>query len=558
MFKMPTIGITGSVGKTTTTLFAEYVFAEKYNVFVSGPGGKNYNIPTAITKAMIGRYGPQYDMHIQECGGGRSRLVEEAAELLHVDAFGITGINEYHHTDAYNGTEDLIADKTSFDRHSDENAIGVINIDDEILRNYEFSRKIITYGIKDKEADYFAENIEQSGKWLTFDITGNGETVPIRIQIIGKHNAYNALMIFALAKYYGLSNESIQRGFEKYKGGDIRQSIREVAGRILYVDCFNVCADSIKSCCAAMKDINLEKGARRIAVINGENALGDKHYSINYKTGQDLAEYKHIDRFIFLGLNEHANEKELNHYGDGKAVFDGAESTIDKRKISFVDDLEELATILREETFRGDLILFKGIFRLPLFAAIDMAFGTSYLMYNPNFKGKTVSDKNYAAGSYEYLENEANIFRVKTDSLNPIIPKRIGTCRIYRIGKGVFKGRDIESIDFGRGVKTIGAYAFANCKKLTELKMTRNVRFIEENAFEGCIGLSSVYMNGVEHISREAFKDCKNLGLVFLPDSVKTIEEDAFLNCLSVLFSVEEGTYAYQWAVEKGYKYIIR
>ena len=58
-------------------------------------------------------------------------------------------------------------------------------------------------------------------------------------------------------------------------------------------------------------------------------------------------------------------------------------------KIQWIDDLKKLATFLSNESKIGDVILFKGIYRLPMFAAIDMAFGTNYLIYNVNFKGYT-------------------------------------------------------------------------------------------------------------------------------------------------------------------------
>ena len=155
-------------------MLLEYVFAEKYKTYVGGSGGKNYNTHYAMVWQMLSRYSPEYDVHIQECGAGRSRLITEAAQMLNVDTFGITKISKTHHMDAYKDVEDLISDKTSFDRIHKPGAFGVINADDEVLKSYPFQSKIITYGITNDKADYIGTNIVQNGDMLEFDIEHEG------------------------------------------------------------------------------------------------------------------------------------------------------------------------------------------------------------------------------------------------------------------------------------------------------------------------------------------------------------------------------------------------
>ena len=66
IINISTIGITGSVGKTTTTMLMKNIFQEKYKVFTSGG---NLNTWDLFTKQMIDRYSPEFDFHIQEVGG---------------------------------------------------------------------------------------------------------------------------------------------------------------------------------------------------------------------------------------------------------------------------------------------------------------------------------------------------------------------------------------------------------------------------------------------------------------------------------------------------------
>ena len=382
VFPMPTIGVTGSIGKTTTVLFMQYIFAERYKVFVTG---RNRNIANEIVHRMMTHYGPDYEFHIQETGGGSPKLVERSAHILDADAFCITNILP-HHLDKYGDLDGVLEDKSSYDRLAKPGAFGVVNWDDDLLRNYKYHSRPVTCGIQHTDADYVAADIRQNGALLEMNIIHGDETVPIRIHIPGLHNAYNALFAFAMAKEWGMTNQEIQDGFLKYTSGSIRQSLREVSGRYLYIDCFNVSADSIKSCLRTLDGIKIPATNRRIAVLGGENALGDQAYPVNFEIGLQLSQY-HADEFIFVGKGNDASAHDLNYYGHAHAVYEGARYVIKDRKVSYYDNLADAAEKIARDTKPGDAILFKGIFRLPFFSIIDRAFGTSYTIYNPNFKG---------------------------------------------------------------------------------------------------------------------------------------------------------------------------
>ncbi len=549
VFPMPTIGITGSVGKTTTTMFADCVFSEKFNVFVSGRNGKNWNGPRTIVQQMIRRYGPEYDIHIQECGGGSPNLIEGLAEMLTVDAFGITTIDTFHHIDAYKTADNIIADKTSFDKHANPDAICVVNLDDEILRKYPFKCRKVTFAVNDKTADYVGRNIIQNGAYLEFDVDDHKKLVHISIEIAGTHNVYNALMVFAFAREFGLTDEQIVKGFAQYSSSSIRQSIKNISGRKMYIDCFNVCSESIKSCCTTLQGFDLAKGAKKIAVIGGENALGDSSYTVNYDTGASLGEYNDIDEFYFIGPKEPATAFSYNYYGNGKAVYEGAKTTLPEEKLHFVDDLGELADIIKDRSKPGDAILFKGIFRLPLFAAIDRAFGTSYVINNANFKGDEISSGSFTGTFYPEIDG-INITKFKGKYSNLTIPGQLGDKRLSRIDGKAFSGKlKLEELTIEEGILTIGERAFSECKHLKRVTVPKSVIRIENNAFSDCYDLEEIELLGAEDIGPKAFKNCKNLKRVILSESCNSIADDAFDGCNEGLVIVApKKSYAEEYA----------
>ena len=543
-FDLPLIAVTGAVGKTTTTMLLESVFKERHKVFVSGG---NRNIPISFVKQMIMRYKDGYDFHIQECGAGRSKLVEDSARVLRPKGFGITKISLTHHLSGYVDSQDLINDKVSFDRFAKSDAYGVINFDDEILSTYDFKHRIISYAVENENADYVARNIVQNGDYLEFDIDNHETTVPVRVQIIGKHNAYNILMTYIFAKEEGFSDEEIQKGLSNYKSEGIRQSVEQVAGRKVYIDCFNVCADSIISSMTALNEMDLEDGAKKLAVLAGENALGERTYEINYDTGKKLDVFTDVDELIFVGPEEPATLQEVNHKGNGRSLYEGARAVIHDRPLTFTTSLFELAEMLREKTQPGDAILLKGIFRQPLFAALDIAFGTSYLVRNANFGPERMI---FEAGTIDYYPElgGANFRKSTEEGKRKHIPGRIGEYDIIRYQRESVSSDSI-SVVINPPIRTIGRWGFRGFKKLRYIEMPDTVRMIENGAFSGCSSLESAILAKTETIQARAFRACVNLAYVELGNECVQIADDAFMECSNKLtICAPEGSYAQEFA----------
>ncbi len=547
VIQVPTIGITGSVGKTTATSFMKNIFSERGKVFVSGG---NLNVWDVFISQMIKRFDDSCDYHIQEVGGGRPGLVEESAKVLNADAYCITNILP-HHLNNYKSIDGIIKDKTSFDRKSKEDAFAVVNVDDKNLKNFPFKCRVITCGIKNVNADYVASDICQNGMWLDMKVCFKDESVPVRVNIPGRHNAYNVLFAFAMAKEFGFSNQEIKNGLLKYKSDPIRQSVREISGRTLYVDCFNICAESINSSLETLEQLKRSRENKTIAILGGENALGEKAFSVNYEAGLELGRYN-IDEFVFLGLPKEAGEAERDRYGDAYALYKGAKRVIRGKKISYHTDLEDVADMLAQDTKPGDAILIKGIIHRPFFPMIDMAFGTSYSHYNQFTTKRRIEDNTCIAS---YCENicGANILKYKNISGTVKIPNLINGLPVYRIGKEVFAfNESIITVDFGKSVVNVGAGAFKSCKNIEHLNLPENIKYIEESAFEDCSNLSCVILAGVEHIEKNAFRGCKNLKNVVISGGCATIEEGAFEGADNIIVTTQHGSYAEEYAHQKG------
>lgn len=550
--KAKTIGVTGSFGKSTTVRMATFVFSEKYKVFTSA---STSNFPQYYIAEMYSHLNDDYDFHIQETGASYPGLVEASAKVLAVDAFCLTNIN-LHHTDKYKTLDNLIKDKLSYDKVSSGKAIGVINADDENLTNYNYKHKIITFGIKNSQADYIAKNIKEENNILSLDIYHKRKKeATIKVNIIGQHNAYNVLAVYALARYFKLTPEEIVSGFSKYQSTWLRQNIKTICGRKFYIDCFNVCTNSIKSCLQTLENLPLLAGAKRIAILGGENALGDKIYEQNYNLGKSLAEYKKTDKFICVGPKS-TNPETINFLGDGKALYEGAKTVLPKEKVSYYNDIAKLSKFIEQKTKPGDVILLKGIFRLPLIGALDLAYGTAYVinMYFFYKNSKKVCSKCFQGRVIKALNKVDLTKLLRKDAEKVVIPNKIDNCEVIHLQRGICKEASLKKLKIGKHLKSIAYLAFNSCLNLKKVTIPGNVKIIGPNAFQNCFNLEVVKIKeGVLQIDAKAFADCPNLKKVYLPKSILSIGKGAFAGDAKAKFITFYGSYANRY-MRKNYK----
>ena len=106
-------------------------------------------------------------------------------------------------------------------------------------------------------------------------------------------------------------------------------------------------------------------------------------------------------------------------------------------------------------------------------------------------------------------------------------------------------------------VTSIGQRAFENCSQLRSLIIPESCNDLGEGLFRGCKSLTCITLpDGVTVIGENAFKGCESLTTLAIPASVRAIDETAFLNCPNLTLTVIPGSYAEQYAVDHGIKYV--
>lgn len=129
---------------------------------------------------------------------------------------------------------------------------------------------------------------------------------------------------------------------------------------------------------------------------------------------------------------------------------------------------------------------------------------------------------------------------------------------IENIGGYAFYATNLTSVELPEGLLTLDNDVFCCCHDLGEVVIPGTLKKIGSNAFAYCHALKELVIpEGVENIGSGAFYRCTGLTTVKLPESLTTIEDDSFDDCenLKTVYA-PAGSYAEQWATQKGYKVI--
>lgn len=522
------VGITGSVGKTTTKGFIESVIRKKYSSFVSPV---SQNAFSQIADNIFYKLSAPYELFVQEIGAMEIDSIKTSAEILRPDITVLTNVKP-HHLNAYKNFENILKDKMSLIDNISPGGSAVVNFDDENLAAYSYKSNVVSFGIETElDIDYRAVNIKQNNEFLEMDIVYDNKIIHIKANITGVYNAYNILASFAVGKLLDIDDNEIVAGIEGYRSSGIRQNIVRYGSNTLIIDCFNVSNDTIVNSVKIMEEYNVEKGGRKIAIIGGENTLGEYRLEKTKELGLRLSSAD-IDEIVCFGTNK-KDEDSLDRYGDAAVLY---ETLIENgfKNAHLITSFDGIVEYMENCILPNDIVLLKCIIYLNMPTAIDKAFGTNIsLSHKPVIrKSKKIKSSGYIGMSIAYMK-EIYITDAENSLLNLkklSIPSKLCGENIFGISKGVFAYTGIQSIDFGKTIKMIGVGAFKKCSRIKSLEFPDSLLHVMEEAFKDCRNLSSIkFGKGIKQIDKNAFAGCKKLQTVILPKKQDLkIESGAF------------------------------
>lgn len=339
------VGITGSVGKTSTKEMIASILETKYRVLKTA-GNFNNEIGLPLT---IFRLKESDEVAVLEMGISDFGEMDRLAQIAKPDIGVITNIGLCHLENL--GTRDGIRKaKTEMFAHIKEGGSAVLNGDDDQLAKIMTvqGKPPVFYGknplnLEETPNMVYASNIENQGLEGMRGIFHFGEeSLKVQIPIPGEHNVMNALAGACVGRLLGLSLEEIQRGIANAKTISGRTNLIHANDTLIIDDCYNANPVSMK----ASIDVLAQQKGRAIAVLGDMGELGSEEKKLHYEVGAYAAEKK-IDALFCTGELSKELVKGVTENGSWSEVF-------------YFDDKEALITALKEYRKAGDTILVKA------------------------------------------------------------------------------------------------------------------------------------------------------------------------------------------------------
>lgn len=309
------IGITGSVGKTSTKEMIAAVVSEKYNTLkTEGNFNNEVGVPLTIFRIRDSHQAAVVEMGISDFGE-----MHRLSKIVKPDLCVITNIGQCH-LENLGDRDGVLRAKTEIFDYMKEDAPVILNGDDDKLLEIKKKRKgLIYFTINQKKSfpeEIFADKIEAKGIFGTdcriHTPIGN---IQVHISIPGEHMVNNALAAAAVGLKLSLSLEEIKKGIEKAQALPGRSHLILTEKYTILDDCYNANPISMK---AALKLLAATEG-RRCAIIGSMFELGEREKELHEEVGIYGVENRldviiaigEIGRYIYEGALKRKEEGEF-------------------------------------------------------------------------------------------------------------------------------------------------------------------------------------------------------------------------------------------------------
>lgn len=337
-FQLPVVGLTGSVGKTTTKEFIALVLGAKYNTLkTQGNLNNEIGVPQMLFRLEDSHTAAVIEMGMNHFGE-ISRLTRAVAPTVGL----ITNIG-VSHIENLGSRAGILQAKLEILEGMAPDAPLIVNMDNDMLRTVKLGdRPLLTFAIDDQSADFTATDIAEQGSTTTFTVHHSTFTQPVTIPTVGIHNVYNALAAMAVGYVAGVDHAAAASALANYVPTGMRQNLVQVGGVQVIEDCYNASPDSMR---AALQTLGKLSVHRRYAVLGAMLELGDYAKEAHTQVGKMAAE-NGIDGVLA--------------YGADAAYIVEAAKQAGLENARLFDTKEALAQSLAQQVQPGDGVLFKG------------------------------------------------------------------------------------------------------------------------------------------------------------------------------------------------------
>ena len=336
---MKVVGVTGSVGKSTTKEMIAAVLQSAYRV---GKTPVNHNNDIGMPMSVLAM-GEGTQVAVLEMGMNHFREIAYLTSIAKPDIGVIINIGTMH-IEHLGSQEGILKAKLEIREGMPAEGKLLLNGDDSLLwgQRTEVGLPVGYFGTQNTECSVLAENVLESSGKITFYVNTGNEKFGIELPLEGMHFVNDALAAVAVGLEMGVPVDKIAQALSEFRNMAGRQQIYEKNGFHIIEDCYNAGPESM----AAALNVLGNRQGRKVAVLGDMLELGVCTASEHYKVGRIVAEK--ADMLLAFGPN---SSKMLN------GAFTGGMTSANARAFT---DRDMLVKALKQMAKPGDTLLFKG------------------------------------------------------------------------------------------------------------------------------------------------------------------------------------------------------
>ena len=346
---MQVVGVTGSVGKSTTK---EMIAQVMETTFRTAKTPANHNNDIGMPMAILGM--PEdTQVAVVEMGMNHFREMAYLSRIARPDLAVILNIGTMH-MEHLGSQEGIRRAKMEILEGMAPDARLVLNGDDALLRSLEEQpEQPILYFGTDDSLNVYATDIRQDDTLRFTAHDDGGDSFPVRLHVEGSHYVPDALAAVTVGLAMGVTPANIRTGLDCFRNMSGRQEILEIGGITFIKDCYNAGPESME---AALKVLGKKPG-RRVAVLGDMLELGACTAAEHYRVGR-LAAAK-SDLVFAFGPNA---ERVVNG-----CITGGME----KFHVQGFTEMDKIIAALKRMLLPGDVVLVKGSHGMHMEQIID-------------------------------------------------------------------------------------------------------------------------------------------------------------------------------------------
>lgn len=348
-YNVPTVSVTGSVGKTTTKDLMCAVLSARYKTLKT-PNNFNNDIGVPLT---IFGLEAEHEAAVIELGMNHFGEIRYLASIAEPDAAVITNIG-MSHIENLGSREGIFKAKMEIAERFGKNNTLIVNGDDDFLKTVSSDTyKVVRFGL-DKSNDVYAEDIVNKGlRGIEFTVVNGSEWFRAEVSLPGIHNVYNALAAVCTGLCFGLTSDECVSGLKSCEFTSSRLEITEHNGIELINDCYNSSPASVRAALNVQKYTDKQ---RRAAILGDVLEMGDFAEKAHYDMGVYAAECG-VDMLVTVGEN-------------ARHIAEGARSA-GMRDIVSYDDTDSAVRDIRSLVHPGDSVLVKASHGMEFYKIAD-------------------------------------------------------------------------------------------------------------------------------------------------------------------------------------------